>query len=189
MNYGHKRFTINCKQKISYKEYSSDEEEYNEDDFCLPQYKLCDNFILKELSFSPFSDLFSDTSYNKIYFVRLWSRSANQYFYKIGKTTDLGTRLGVGGLNAEFDCCGNILMIGCAISFDMNDEKNIHKLLDNHRITDIQLRNERKGKSKESYEISQQVFNIWNDYVNKKCSSIFTTNKYFIDEDSNEYIF
>lgn len=174
---------------ISYKEYSSDEEDSDPCDWCLPKYHLSKGFVLKELLNSSFSNLVEDTSSNKIYFIRLWSRNANKYFYKVGETINLEQRIGTRGLNTEFDSCGKITLISCVNSSSVkNDETNIHNLLNSHRINDSRLREERKGKSRESYAISHEVFSIWKKFVNQTstCSNVFISKNYDIDEDNNE---
>lgn len=118
---------------------------------------------------------------NVLYFVRIYNRYHDTYFYKLGFTDDLRKR--ILSLNAEYDCCGRIIIIAlCYIKSQKTERIQYQEL--NRLSMKLVIKQKRK---KECYPISAKVYDSLLEFMKKhKVGALFESQSYILSDSNDE---
>jgi hypothetical protein len=124
--------------------------------------------------------LISDNTTIKLYFIRIWIKWSDKYFYKIGSATNIYSRMKQ--IDSTYGCYGKIVIIVLAEIPNQILEKDIHRKLINYQITERNIVNPIKPAPKELYYIDGL---LWHNlmlilYNNIQVKNIFETSNYLI---------
>jgi len=150
----------------------------------MSRYYHIDNFILKELSVSTFSDLLDVDGTNGIYVIRIKISHENKYMIKIGKTSNLRERI-YRHIDEFKDCGGEIILLFYGKSTNNEAEKYIHRKLRKFKrkviITPF-------GKqSTEVYPINPRLIDYIEALYKKTCEIYYESQNYIINNNGKEH--
>lgn len=145
-------------------------------------YTMDDLVIPKSYWISIFSEVgskyFGD---NILYFIRLWNRYEDCYFYKLGFTDDLRKR--IISINSEYDACGRIVIIALCHIKSQKTEKIQYRALSKLNMK-LVIKQKRK---KECYPISANAYDSIIKFMKKhQVGSCFFESQNYVLSDSDE---
>ncbi len=159
---------------------SYDSESEDPDDLVIP--KSYWKSVLQEIRQKETGKYLGD---NVLYFLRLWNRYNDCYFYKLGFTDDLQSRMI--SLNGEFDCCGRIIIIALCHIKSQKTERIQYQALKKFNLK-LEIKQKKK---KECYPISAKVYDniikfMKKHQVQNACRTDFFESQRYILDDSGE---
>lgn len=143
------------------------------DDLCLDKAYF-EDIVFDELNTEK-SNFLNDIDSTKIYLVRLWLKSSNNYVYRIGNTRNLYK--GIKQIDNKYNCRGKIIIIACGEVHSSNLEKKIHCELDEYKI------------EKKLYNINNVLYDNFICLLKKySYSDIFESDNYILENNNDEYL-
>lgn len=142
------------------------------DDLCLDKSYFKD-IVFDELN-SKKSNFLNNIDSTKIYLVRLWLKSSNNYVYRIGNTKNLQR---IKQIDNKYNCRGRIIIIACGEVHSSNLEKEFHNELYEYKI------------EKKLYNINNVLYERFICFLKKySYSDIFESDNYVLDDNNDEYL-